>query len=137
MVLRPLKGYRTFSTAFEKGNRFVSGPLVLSVVYHPADTVVDGHIGFGVTVSRRKARTAVMRNRIRRLLREAIRASVARYEGPCRDSRIATIVAVWRSTPAAPMLLRLHHVQPIVDTLLQRALAACMDVPTTPQHPPS
>jgi ribonuclease P protein component len=60
---------------FRTGRRTQSGPL--RVVYRRTDR---GHPRLGVQVSRRSARAAVTRNRIRRRVREAFRPLLAGCE---------------------------------------------------------
>ncbi len=66
-----LKSKKIFEELFAKGKSVSSYPLKL--IYIKSALVKDLHIQTGVTVSKRKFKSAVDRNRIKRLLRESYR----------------------------------------------------------------
>jgi ribonuclease P protein component len=128
MIARPVKGHRTFSDAFLKGQRVKAGPLTLSVRCvalgeHPH----PGEIRYGVTVARGRARSAVIRNRIKRLLRESIRRAVRTHAAAFARCGVETVIAVWGTAPRSPGRITLHDVQPHLDHLLAKVLTACSD----------
>jgi len=124
MVVRPLKGLDAFSDVLRSGRRITSGPLSLSAVSHrghvPGETLICG-----VTIGKRTAKRAVVRNRVKRLLREAIRQTVPTRSQDIAASGIHTVVLVWRMAPLAPKLLRLSDVRMHVELALDKAIIVC------------
>ena len=102
------------------GRRVTSGPLLLSAVSH-AQGASGSAVRFGVTIGKRVAPRAVDRNRVKRLLRHAIRAFV-RKAGPTALQHLDAVVLIWRKRPEAPGLLRLSDVQVFVDQAMAKAL---------------
>jgi len=116
MVVRPLKGYRSFEDVLRSGRRVTSGPLLLAALPGQAS---ERQTMLGVGVPKRVARKAVTRNRIKRLLRLAFRTScageLARLEG-------AHVVCLWRNAPEHPALISLPDVERHVRLGIQKLL---------------
>lgn len=136
MTVRPIKGFEAFSDAYRSGRRVSAGLLLLSVTLRSRTplTVEPDVVLIGVTVSKRMAKKAVVRSRIRRLLREALRFSVREHALEIERAAIATIVAIVRSAPSHPALIALEDIQPLVEQLLLRVLGEC-NTPSTDDRP--
>lgn len=128
MILQPLKGHGSFERILKTGRRTTSGPLSLTLGVGSAETDT---IQVGVTVPRRNVSSAVIRNRIKRLLRVAINQTVQEQDCRCRMRGVNVIVAIWRSAPPVASLIRLRDVYPTVYATLKRALDACPPMPGT------
>lgn len=124
MVVRPLKGQGAFNDVMRSGRRTTSGPLSLTAAFSGDRSSVET-FSFGVTIGKRTAKHAVVRNRVKRLLREAVRRSVPARSQALSQAGIHTVVLVWRSAPKAPMLLRLSDVHPHVAAALDQAISVC------------
>jgi len=75
-------------------------------------------VAFGVSL--RRGSTAVIRNRVRRLLRESLRQYFLEHP---TDARIFdALILIWRRHPAKPSQLQLKDVYPIVSQMLQQAV---------------
>lgn len=121
IVVRPLKGFRAFDAALRRGRRSLSGPLTIVLVQQTSDDPVT-EMALGVTIGKRTAKRAVVRSRVRRLLRHAAAVAVHVHEEELRARKIDTMVCLWRSAPSHPALLRQAHVQRHVDVALRKAL---------------
>lgn len=123
MVCRPLKGAHAFDYVMRSGRRVTSGPLLLSAVPHTEQTgpASRAMLRVGVTIGKRVAPRAVDRNRVKRLLRHAVRA-FARSSQLNGLDHLDAIVVIWRQRPEAPGLLRLADVQHHVDVALTKVL---------------
>lgn len=128
MRLQPLKGYDAFGNVFRTGRRFSNGKLTALVVFRPpvsasaaytAGTAEQQIVYFGVT-ARKRTRPAVLRNRIKRLLRESMR-QIAREHNCATSSPFCELVLVWNAVPSRPSLLRLATVLADVREVLDRA----------------
>ncbi len=126
MLLQPLKGHGSFERILKTGRRTSSGTLSLTLGVGSVETDT---INVGVSVPRRNVSSAVIRNRIKRLLRVAINQTVQEHDVRCRMRGVNAIVAIWRSAPPSAALIRLRDVYPTVDAVLKRALDACPPMP--------
>lgn len=97
-----------------------SGPLLLSATPRAIDAPAQP-LAVGVTIGKRVAPRAVERNRVKRLLRQAMRSYMIDND-PSRLEGVEAIVLIWRQRPAAPGLLRLIEVQHHVDRALSKML---------------
>jgi RNase P protein component len=97
----------------------LAGPARITV----ASTKWDGFsqiIHVAVIVGKRSCPKAVVRVRIRRLLRIAVRDVITEHQDLFRKSAINSVVVAWRSAPALPSLIHLGDVEPYVkDAMLQ------------------
>lgn len=130
MHLQPLKGYGAFGTVFGTGQRFSNGSATAIVVFRSGEKEGIEHIQpehtqqivyFGVT-ARKKTRPAVLRNRIKRLLRQSVRLLAAEYRQSGKSFPFRAFVLVWNAVPAHPSLLHLQTVLPTVRILMEKAL---------------
>lgn len=138
--IEPLKGHGAFDVVFEHGARFayrgVTGFILfrhtLAALDHiampelnrfsaiPPDRVVVG------VAAKRRTRPAVMRNRIKRLLRVAVQNALWKHHAmPYNAERepfpIAAIIFICNIIPAKPSLLHLVEIQPLVERIFQNA----------------
>lgn len=129
MRLQPLKGYGAFGTVFATGRRFSIGSATAIVVFNDGAAQAMEHrktdgtqqiVYFGVT-ARKKTRPAVLRNRIKRLLRESVRLLANEYRQSDKAFPFRAFVFVWNAVPARPSLLHLRTVLPAVRTLVEKA----------------
>jgi len=79
-------------------------------------------IRLGVSVGKRTAPTAVMRVRLRRLLREAARAVIDRHDQELRNHHVSALILVWRQAPSHPRKIGLEHVVDSVESVMTTAL---------------
>lgn len=128
MLLQPLKGHGAFERTLKTGRRTTGGALSLTLGVGSLETDT---IHVGVSVPRRTVSSAVIRNRIKRLLRVAINKTVQEQDGRCRKRGVNTIVAIWRAAPRSASLIRMRDVYPTVDATLKRALDACPPMPSS------
>lgn len=127
MVCRPLKGAHAFDYVMRSGRRVTSGPLLLSAVPH-ADGGQQELLRIGVTIGKRVAPRAVVRNRVKRLLRQAVRTFAARSDADFLV-HLDAVVLIWRQRPEAPGLVGLAEVQHHVDLALLK-IARSFQVPS-------
>jgi ribonuclease P protein component len=70
-----LKKAREFQGVFARGKGFREGSLLLKV-----KTETEGAPKFGIVISKKAAKQAVVRNRIRRVIKEALREDIGRVQ---------------------------------------------------------
>lgn len=83
------------------------------------NTIKSFSIHFGVTAKKR-TRPAVLRNRIKRLLRESLRAAILLH--PQAAQAIEAIVLVCNAVPDKPQLLPLENVLAPVERIIKDAV---------------
>ncbi len=118
-----LRGYRSFTTIISQGTLIVARPVRMYYLLEPSPEP-DVQIGFAVA---RGVRNAVVRNRIKRVMREAVRLHLASLaedihrrqhrlravllftpQGPARALR-ATVPLATVEAPVADLLSRIDH----------------------------
>ncbi len=127
MEVRPLKGYGSFDKIIRQGHKVFHRGIVAFVRLIPEDErkdMPDGRIlKLGVTCKKR-TRPAVMRNRIKRLMRESMR-NLCRspHLGPqfWSDWPVQELVLVWTAIPSHPRLLRQDEVERTIEAALRKA----------------
>ena len=130
--LKPLKGYNAFAKFFKAGAKVYSKNAASVICFRgqckdlnikKIEPLFDSDVIFyGVTVSRKRAKKAVVRNRIKRLLRESLRQSIENYIDDAGNPQIKIIIITWTGeTPQHPMLIRLDDVKPAVEEILKKA----------------
>ena len=144
VCIAPLKGHGAFDVVFKHGARFayrgVTGfilfrhiittpeksilPELARFTAIPDDTVLVG------VAAKRRTRPAVMRNRVKRLLRASVQAALwdsqsMRFYAEKAPFPIAAIVLICNIIPAKPSLLHLADVQPLVERIFQNAERFC------------
>ncbi len=117
--LESLRGKRAFRLLFASGKRLLHPSLVLIVRYRAQPQQTPPYrIAFGVSI--RRGSSAVVRNRVRRLLRESLRQYF--FEHPA-DARIFdALILIWRRHPPKPSRLQLKDVYPVVSQMLRQAV---------------
>ncbi len=120
--LKSLKGKKTFDNLFTKGKRFsykncsvvVSFNQKADLIYNPNDNRI---IFYAAIISKKVAKKAVIRNRVKRLLRESIRQLY--LEDSSFFEGINQIAFIWKNAPEHPKLIHLLDVKPDVKNILQ------------------
>lgn len=97
----------------------------MSVTVRRTDHPSTDEVLTGVSISKRSARKAVVRTRVRRLLRVALRSSIERHATAVEDKGVVSVIAILRDAPTHPSLIGLADVQPLVEQLLLRILREC------------
>jgi ribonuclease P protein component len=111
-TIKPLKGYNAFSKAFENGITKSSKKATITIVYGESEIL---HLGVGI--AKKRCKKAVIRNRIKRLLRETFRKLNTEEILP---DKIAIITVFWKVAPSHPMLINLDEVYSEVSKLLSK-----------------
>ncbi|MFM8771400.1 MAG: ribonuclease P protein component [Candidatus Kapaibacterium sp.] len=127
MFCRPLKGFGAFEDTLRSGRRLTAGPLSLTAVTLEESAEEPTTVRVGVTIAKRIAPRAVVRNRIKRLLRESVRRQVAERGDQLQARRISCIIFNWRQAPSSAMKLHLADVEPYISEAFDELLR-------TPHH---
>lgn len=131
MQINPIKGYQVFSKVYSSGRKSRAYPLLASVVFDMSDIgltpyrlelmIAQDSFSLGVTVSKRVAKKAVVRNRIKRLMRESVRLVVKDLENEGEVLLPKAVCLSWQKAPKKPSEITLHDVLPKVNKLLRKA----------------
>lgn len=109
--LKSLKGKKRFSEVFSKGKRFSSPKLLLTIeMKDPLQSGESNVIEFAVIVGKRTSKSAVIRNRIKRLLRESIRFHFPIVFGDLETLPFQSVLLNWRQAPKHQKLIGLAEV---------------------------
>lgn len=118
----PIKRQKLFDFLFQNGKRFSEGAL--RAVVYPSDVKVQSTkftIFYAVYVPKKQVRKAVVRNRIKRLLRVALR-KVATDDYPDSFWIVKYVWLGWNSAPNRPCEISLGDVYPSVKNVMSQAL---------------
>ena len=114
-----LRGHGSFSQIFKKGILLKSGPLRCTVVITPGSSGSPLQIGFSV-----RAKKAVERNRLRRLIKESARLHKAPLQRQlAAHDKSASMVLGMRSDGVEPAFAQVEKdVQAIFEQIIHRWL---------------
>ena len=118
--LQPIKGKKKFDALFKEGVRF-KGRDSLALVKFKEDNSshnpsLNRIIFYAVAVSKKTAKKAVVRNRLKRLMRESLRQLIK--EDETLFENIEYIILLWEWAPKHPKLIHLKEVKQTVEQIL-------------------
>lgn len=119
MKIVRLKGKKRFDEIFAAGIRYRRQAASCVVLYK--DKPDRESVSVAVAVSKKNCRRAVKRNRLKRLMREAVRQLSAEY--PELLAELDAVVLYWNKEPESASLIGLAEVKAQVGRLLQKVYA--------------
>lgn len=111
--LVPLKGWKAFDKVFKQGK--ISGSKKITVAITRSDTDM---LQFGVGVSKKICKKAVIRNRIKRLIRESLR-QINKEKG--LPLELEKIIIFWKDIPESAHKIKLNDVKNEIIKILERS----------------
>lgn len=127
--LSPLKGFNSFNTIFKNGISFYNENTLLIICNKSCNislkqlTNSSNNILYGVSVPKKKFKKAVVRNRLKRLIRISIKHSLEELNKIYVLSDLQVIIIIWRGqTVNAPNQVKLKDVEPYIYNALKNYL---------------
>ncbi len=120
--LESIKRKKEFEYLFANGIR-ISYDKLRAIILFKSKAELDNEprkIFYAVFVSKKATKKSVVRNRIKRLLRESLRL-LARTEMVEKINVIKYLYLNWTSAPKRPCEIRLHDVFPLVHCIIEKA----------------
>ncbi|MDR0927270.1 MAG: ribonuclease P protein component [Ignavibacteria bacterium] len=124
--LKSIKGHGCFTEIYQHSKKYRAGGASVAVVFttnameYVSTDVANWHtIHFGVTIGKRYAKKAVVRNRIKRLLREAL-CIVVSESATSALLRIDKLIISYYNAPTHPMQIHLDDVLPDIRKIWQQ-----------------
>ncbi|MFA6570453.1 MAG: ribonuclease P protein component [Bacteroidota bacterium] len=126
-MLKPLQGQKNFADVFSSGKRFFEKDAVAIVcfrdLYESEGNMESGNITepvtlFAVKITKKIEKKAVVRNRIKRLMREGLKKSYSDLASFELNVKIDKLIINWRVSPGKSGLIRLEQVQTVIRKLL-------------------
>lgn len=117
--LKPLKGRKHFAEAFKEGERQFNESAIFIITKRKSiqPELANIPIEYGLIVPKKTAKKAVVRNRIKRLLRESLRIYFS--ESDNAKVYIEKLIIIWRTAPKKPSLIALDRVLKVVKVALK------------------
>ena len=128
LKLIPVKGKKNFDYIFSHSRKFFVNAAGAIVCFKNRAEIVDNLntetlvLQYAVTVRKKNCRKAVVRNRIKRLLRVALRELSAQENYKNMLINIKALVLVWNSTITHPGLINLKVVKQEIVKLMDKII---------------
>ena len=127
ITLESLKGAAPFSTTMRTGKRFTHGAVTVVVRFRSATTVKETQeaVRIGVSIRKKTAKKAVVRNRAKRLLRQSVRQVLGEFDSLgyfALGCPFEQMIVFCNTAPKLPSLLRLNEVLSDVREVLVMAI---------------
>lgn len=122
----PLKGRKNFIDAFKNAKKYSNQNAIIYIKYKIKNQL-DGEdskkekvlLYYGISLSKKIYRKAVIRNRIKRLIREALRRIFYERNNYETALNIEKIIVKWiGEAPKHPKLIRLTHIENALNDIL-------------------
>ncbi len=120
--LKSLKGFNAFPNAFRSGKKFGNNVSIASFSFNIGNEEQIDSVKFGVSISKKTAKRAVVRNRIKRLLRESIRQIINSPEISGKSEIFKIVIINWKIAPQKAGMINLNDVKPKVKDLFNQAI---------------
>lgn len=120
--LKSLKGFNAFPKAFRSGKKFGNNVSIASFCFNINNEEPNTEVSFGVSISKKTAKRAVVRNRIKRLLRESIRQIINSPELSDKSEIFKIVIINWKIAPQKAGMISLDDVKPKVKDLFNQAI---------------
>lgn len=121
--LKSLKGKNTFSQAYSSGKKFYRDDAFAVFCYNNEKTI---NYYIGISVGKKASKKAVIRNRIKRLIRESIRVIMKELKEDAIEFAADKIIIGWRTAPKRPGMITLDDVLPEIRDLFADAHRYCI-----------
>ena len=122
LELKSIKGKKKFEDFFNHADKFYAKDAALFVTYKEKSRQESENIvEFAVTVRKKQARKAVVRNRIKRLMRECLRQLGKDNSSAKLHKQFDMFILVWANAPKHPQLIKQKDVCPVIKKLLDKA----------------
>ena len=125
----PLKGFNSFSKVFSISKKFRNEQLLIGICYKPTDILIKGKapdqnkIYVGISVPKKYFKKAVIRNRIKRLIKETFRAYIKDTNKIDELSKVQIITINWYGNSIDKVKdIKLHDVRTPIFKMLDKIL---------------
>jgi ribonuclease P protein component len=125
-----LKGKINFSNAYSNGLKFHEKNTLAFIAIRknmpekPAKKREPFIISYAVVIGKRASKKAVVRNRVKRLMRVSIKQSIAELQKTFNIEMIESMIFIRKKAPNHPMLINLDQVKPEVISILNSFFAS-------------
>lgn len=127
MNIKTVKGRLQVTSAFKKGKRFTLPEAMVSVrprffaQEYDAPKNSENSLFIVCSVRKKIAPHAVIRNRLKRLVKESVRQYIRTHADNNNISILLTLAFNWNIAPKRPRDIALQDIYPIVQQLLDNA----------------
>lgn len=127
MNIKTVKGRIQVTSAFKKGKRFSLPEAMVSVrsrfyaQEYDAPKNSENSLFIVCSVRKKIAPHAVIRNRLKRLVKESVRQYIRTHADKKNISILLTLAFNWNIAPKRPLEIALQDIYPIVQQLLDNA----------------
>lgn len=127
LLIKPIKGFNSFSPVYQSGKKFYDKELtavfITDLRYHGLVRNCNdlNTFYYGVSAGKKYIKKAVVRNRVKRLLRESIRKIFYERFHNFDNTPFLYAVFSWRKAPQHPALINLDDVYPSVENVFNSA----------------
>lgn len=125
VAIKSVKGYNAFSKIISNGKKFKSDDIFMTVIYTGSDFSLQkssevGTVYYGVSSPKKLNPKAIVRNRIKRLLRVSIRKCI--NQNPDYANFLKYIILIYNKKIQHPGLIKLKDIEPKVNKIINKSI---------------
>lgn len=122
--LKTIKGFDSFNYIYKNGKRFRTNNISAVIIFNDekkqnSSSFEDIVVNFAVVVGKKTSKKSVIRNRIKRLMRESLR--ILAKEDPKIFFYIDKVIFSCFTAPSRPQLVTLREIMPAIKNILMQA----------------
>ncbi len=125
LTLKPLKGRKNFAALFNSGSRFSEKEVSAVIDFRQINSISGSdnneltfEVFYALGVRKKVAKKAIIRNRLKRLMRESLKQIFKDSEGYELAEMFQTVYLSWNIAPSHHKLIGLNDVYPKIKDIL-------------------
>lgn len=135
----PLKGFNSFKKAYEIAKKHRTENLFVAICNKPSELLIKGKepswnkVYVGISVPKKLFKKAVVRNRIKRLIRVSMRNYISQNQESENLRKVQAILITWNGPQITnPRHIKLADVEPVISKTIDKIINKKKRIETDP-----